>query len=198
MTSVRGGGRPRRERSSAAPSVAPPNSSSPPKSDDELSNQPTGPLEIKPPIANTPAATSVPKYSEDDLQRILKAVLETQAPVPTPTPAPILAPATVLALAPALAPIIAKVSREKLKARSPDIYRGKSHMDYYNFCQQYEDYFATAEATGPTRILFATSILRDRISFHWQQYKQKHDADITIPVMKDEFKAFLQQSLGES
>ena len=71
-------------------------------------------------------------------------------------------------------------------------------MDCYNFCQQYEDYFATAGATGPTRILFATSFLRDRISFRWQQYKRRHDTETSVPVTWDEFKVFLRRSLGDS
>ena len=188
MTSVRGRRRLCRERSSVAPSVAPPDSSPPPESGDELSDQPVGPS-TKLPVANAPAAAnSIPKYSEDDLQRILRTVLEARVPVPAPVPAP----------APAPAPIVAEAPREKLKARSPDVYRGKSHMDCYNFCQQCEDYFATAGATGPTRIPFAASFLRDRISFRWQQYKRRHDAKTPVPVTWDEFKAFLQRSLGDS
>ena len=167
MISVQGRGCPRRERSFIAPfvalsvtpsvalSVALLDSSPPLKS--EISKQPKEPLRPK-----SPADTSTPKYSENDLQRIFKAVLEAQTP--------------------ALAPAVSKTPREKLKARSPDVYCGKSHMDCYNFCQQCEDYFATAGATGPTRILFAASFLRDRISFHWQQYKRRHDADISVPV----------------
>ncbi len=61
---------------------------------------------------------------------------------------------------------------DKLKAKTPDVYRGKSHMECYNFCQQCEDHFATCKATGPNQILFATSFLRDRINFHWQQHKR--------------------------
>ena len=176
MTSVQGRGHSRRERFSVAPSIAlsvvPLDSSPPPKLGDKLSNQPVGPSRAKPLIANALAATSVPKYFEDDLQKIFKAVLEARALVPAPAPVLALAPALVLAPAPvsvlAPAPIIAEVYREKLKACSPALYRGKSHMDCYNFCQQWKDYFATARATGPTRIFFATSFLRDRISFYWQ------------------------------
>ena len=51
---------------------------------------------------------------------------------------------------------------------------------------------------GPTRIPFAASFLRDRISFRWQQYKRGHDAETPVPVTWDEFKAFLRQSLGDS
>ena len=82
MTSIQGRGRLRRERPSVAPSVAffvappvassvaPPSSSPPPES--ESSEQLNEPLELKSPAA----ATSVPKYSEDDLQQIFKTVLE--------------------------------------------------------------------------------------------------------------------------
>ena len=122
------------------------------------------------------------------MQQILKAVLEAQAFVPAPAPVPALVPA----------PVVSEVLREKLNARSPDIYRRKSHMDCYNFCQQCKDYFATAGATGPTRILFAASFLWDRISFRWQQYKRRHDAETSIPVIWDEFKAFLHWSLSNS
>ena len=71
-------------------------------------------------------------------------------------------------------------------------------MDCSNFCQQCEDYFATAGAMRLTQILFATSFLRDRISFRWQLYKRKHNANILVPVTWDEFNAFLRQSLGNS
>ena len=71
-------------------------------------------------------------------------------------------------------------------------------MDCYNFCQQSEDYFAIAGATGPTQIPFAASFLWDRISFCWQQYKRKRDGNSSVPVTWDEFKAFLCRSLGDS
>ena len=35
-----------------------------------------------------------------------------------------------------------------LKAKVPEMYNSKLHMDCYYFCQQYEDYFETAGATG--------------------------------------------------
>ena len=71
-------------------------------------------------------------------------------------------------------------------------------MEYYNFCQQYEDHFATAGAKGPNRILFAASFLHDRINFCWQQYKRKHKAESTVFITWEEFKTFLHQSLGDS
>ena len=166
---------------SVAPSIAPPDSS--PLSELEISEQPK-----RLPGLKSPANTSISKYSEDDLQRILKAVMEAQAPVPVPALAPALVPA----------PVVSEMPRKKLKARFPDVYRGKSHMDCYNFYQQCEDYFATAKAMRPTRILFAMSFLRDRISFRWQQYKQRHDTEISVLVMWDKFKAFFRWSLGNS
>ena len=175
MTSVQGHGFLYRERFS----VALPDFSPPPKS--EFSKQSAEPSGSKPPVTVI-SATDVPKSSEHDLQRIFKTVLKAQAPAP----------------APALAFAISKVPRDKLKACSPDVYCGKFHMDCYKFCQQCEDYFATAEDLGPTQILFATSILWNQISFRWQQYKQKRDAESSVPVMWDEIKAFFCQSLGDS
>ena len=77
MTSIWGCGRPRHKLSSAALSIDPFDFSPPPELGDKLSDQPAGPSGTKSPVANTPAtATSIPKYSQDDLQQILKNVLE--------------------------------------------------------------------------------------------------------------------------
>ena len=94
MTSIRGPKRPRRERTSESPSgYSPP----PEFSHDE------GPV-------NLLAEPLVDKYIEEDLQRILRTVLEARAPP-------------------------SDGSHEKpLKARSPDVYHGKSHIECYNFC----------------------------------------------------------------
>ena len=74
------------------------------------------PLAVKP---------SVAKYTEKDLQRILRTVLKAWAP--------------------------SDGAHEKLlNARLPDVYCSKSHMECYNFCQQCEDHFATAGALAPT------------------------------------------------
>ena len=82
----------------------------------------------------------VAKYTKEDLQRILRTVFKAQ--------------------------VLSDNAREKpLKARSPDVYCGKSYIEYYNFCKQCKDYFATARAKDPNRIPFAASFLRDRINF---------------------------------
>ena len=147
MTSVQGRKCLHWECLSVAPSIAPSDSFSPPKSGDKLSDQPAGPSRAKPLANANPAATIVLKYSEDDLQQILKAILKAWAPVSVFIPAPASNPA----------PMISEMPREKLKAHSPDVYYGNSHMDCYNFCQQYEDYFATTRTMGPIQIPFAAS-----------------------------------------
>ena len=92
---------------------------------------------VNPPAVKPPVA----KYIEEDLHRILRTVFKAQAP-PFDN------------------------AREKLlKGRLPDVYYGKSYIEYYNFCQKCEDHFATAGAKGPNCISFATSFLRDRINF---------------------------------
>ena len=158
MTSIQGRGRLRRERTSKGLL----GSSPPPES-----------IHDETPV-NPPAEPLVTKYTEENLQRILRTVLKAQAP---PFDGP----------------------REKpLKARSSDVYCGKSHMEFYNFYQQYEDHFATAGAKGPNRILFAASFFRDHINFCWQQYKRKHETESTISITCKELKTFLCQSLGDS
>ena len=67
-------------------------------------------------------------------------------------------------------------------------------MDCYHFCQQCEDHFDTAGATGSNRTPFAASFLRGTISFQWHQYKLRFPG----PLPWDDFKAFLRKSLGDS
>ena len=158
MTSIQGRGRPCQERTSKSQSgPSPPLESS---FDEAPVNPPA-----EPPVAN---------YTKEDLQKILRTVLEAQAP-----------------------PF--DVSREKpLKAKLPNVYCGKFHMECYNFCQQCEDHFATARVKGPNRIFFAASFLPYRINFCWQQYKRKHEVESTVSIIWEEFKTFFRQSLGDS
>ena len=122
MILIRGRGCPHRKRTSKRSSPLPESIH-----DETLVNPPT----VEPPVA---------KYTEKDLQKILRTVLEVQAPSDGACEKP-------------------------LKTRSPDVYCGKFYMECYNFCQQCKDHFATARAKGPNRISFATSFLRDRINF---------------------------------
>ena len=174
MISVRGYGRLRRERSSITLSITFSDSSLPPKSG--ISEQPN-----RPPRPKFFADTNVPKYSKDNLQWIFKAVLEAWAP----------------ALASASAPVVFEVLWEKLKARFPSVYREKSYIDCYNFCQQCEDYFAIKEITESIQISYAASFFRDWISFRLQQYKRRHNTNTPVPVTWDKFKAFFRRNLGD-
>ena len=53
---------------------------------------------------------------------------------------------------------------QPLKARFPDLYFGKSHLDCIWFYQQCKDHLNTARTHGDNRIWFAASFLRDGIS----------------------------------
>ena len=69
-----------------------------------------------------------------------------------------------------------------LKAKVPEVYYGKLHMDCYDFCQQCKDYFEPAGATGTNRTPFAASFLRGNISLRWAQYKRCHQGKEPIPI----------------
>ncbi len=71
-------------------------------------------------------------------------------------------------------------------------------MECYNFCQPCEDHFTIFRATRPNRIPFAASFLQDRINFRWQQLKQKLEAENSVSISWDEFKAFLRKALEDS
>ena len=130
------------------------------------------------PAPSTEEATGPAKYTEEDLQRITKLCMESF--------------------------LQAQGSRHEgpregqLKARFPDLYYGKSHMECYHFCQQCEDHFDTAGATGSNRTPFAASFLRGRISFRWHQHKRRSQGEEVGPLSWIEFKAFLRKNLGDS
>ena len=79
-----------------------------------MSHTPTPALGLPLVLANSTA-----KYSEKDLQRILKTVLEARVP----------APALHLLVFPN------RPYERPLKARFPDLYHSKTHIECYNFCQ---------------------------------------------------------------
>ena len=85
---------------------------------------------------------------------------------------------------------------QPLKARFPNPYYGNSHMDCYRFCQQCEDHFETAGASGSNRIPFATSFLRGSVVQHWQQHKRCSEAS-KVPMTWAKFKNFLRKNLGD-
>ena len=140
---------------------------------------------LAPLLAPAPVdANATVRYSEADLQRIFRTVLEVRPLAPAPAPQPLVFP---------------DGPRERpLKARFPELYRGKTHMECYNFIQQCEDHFATAGAKGPNRVPFAAIFLREQALFHWQQHKAKNAGETDVPLTWEKFKAFLRWSLGES
>ena len=71
--------------------------------------------------------------------------------------------------------------KRPLKARTPETYSGKSHMDWYHFCQQYEDYFETSGVIGINRTPFAATFHYCSISLRWTQYKRYHKR--VTPIM---------------
>ncbi len=148
MTSVRGRGRPT-QRSQASKAPTGPSSSNADHEDTLRSNEP-GPSKAltgskapaEPETSARPEAPPGPpqapplpvpqdldahRYSQQDLDIIIQTFFHTSK----------------------------RGSEDKLKAKTSDNYRNKSHIECYNFCQQCEDHFVTCEATGLNRIPFA-------------------------------------------
>ena len=126
-----------------------------------------------PPKASTPPL--VPPTSEDLFTKFMKVFMETTQ---------------------AQAQVLAEPRERPLKARTPETYWGKSHMECYHFCQQCEDHFETSGATGMNRTPFVASFLRGSISLRWAQHKRRHES--ATPITWPEFKAFLRKDLGSS
>ena len=101
------------------------------------------------PVLIPAAVNSTVRYSEADLQRIVKTVLETKPPAFASQPL-----------------VFLDGPRKKLlKARFPEQYCGKTHIEYYNFIQQCKDHFATAGAKGPNRVPFAATFFQEQALF---------------------------------
>lgn len=108
-----------------------------PELDNNLYDQFVRSLKVKFLIAVIPATTpSVPKYTEEDLQRILKTILEVWAQI-----------------------ISKKFLNKSLEACVPDMYCDKFYIECYNFCRQYEDYFAINRAKRFNQNFFAVFFL---------------------------------------
>ena len=141
---------------------------------------------VAPLAASGSADLSVVRYLKDDLQRILRTVLDFRPP--TPVPAPVIADD----------PHSEGPCERPLKARFPDIYWGKTHLECYNFFQQCKDYFTTAGAMGPNRVLFVATFFNNIALFQWQYYQRKIEDQTNVLISSKEYKAFLCQNLGES
>ena len=59
---------------------------------------------------------------------------------------------------------LAESQEQFSKARTPETYSGKTHIDCYNFCQQFENHFEILGAIGMNRTLFATLYLHNSFS----------------------------------
>ena len=95
------------------------------------------------PFTSTFAIDWTVEYSKTDLQRIFRTVLEAKP------------------LAFASQPLVFPDGPHKrpLKARFSELYCDKTHMEHYNFIQQYEEYFTIAGAKKPNRVPFASTFL---------------------------------------
>ena len=58
-----------------------------------------------------------------------------------------------------------RLSENKLKAKSPDVYHDRFHIECYKFDQQCKDYFATVEATKLNQILFWPFFVKIKLIF---------------------------------
>ena len=146
---------------------------------------------VAPLIASGSADSSVVRYSDDNLQRIIKTIFETR-PLLSPTLTPVSASVVTAA------PYNKGLHKRPLKTWLPSIYQSKTHLEYYNFFQQYKDHFVTAGARGPNRVLFADTLLEDIGLFCWQQHQHKIKAQTNVFITWERFKAFFRQSLGKS
>lgn len=83
-------------------------------------NNPTSSSNPKPSLA----VFQIPKYTKDDLQRIFRTVLESQSFITCGQDHE----------------ISKNCPEQVFKARVPNVYKDKSHINYYNFIQQYKNH----------------------------------------------------------
>ena len=131
----------------------------------------------------------------------------TKAPTPPEVPTPPFIPPSIedlftqfmkifMETTQAQAQALAKPRERPLKAWTPKIYWGKSHMECYHFCQQCEDHFETFGATGMNRTPFAASFFHGSISIRWSQHKRRYES--ATPITWSDFKTFLRKDLRSS
>ena len=157
------------EHAGAAPGPAPTDDSETPTYTHTMS------CILTPAPAPPPAlVNSIARYSKKDLQWIFKTVLETTA------------------LGLALQPLVFLNGplTKFLKARFPNLYYSKTHIECYNFCQQCKDHFTIARARGHNQVLFVAIFLQDQDLFQCQQHKRKLDDEIVDPITWNNFNTF--------
>ena len=84
--------------------------------------------------------------------------------------------------------------KKPFKARFSDLYYGNLHMDCYRFCQQCEDHFKTAGASGPNCIPFTALFLYESVVQHRHQHKC---CSKRVQIIWTEFKDFFRKNLGD-
>lgn len=127
-------------------------------------NEPAGPSNSAPSLAPS-QVSQVLLYIKDDFKQMFKIILEVQP------------------LTHGQDWRISEDSPEwALKPRALDVYKNKLHIDFYNFIQWYEDYFATSRFWGRNRVFFTATFLNKRALNSWQQYKQKIKAETLVPL----------------
>ena len=83
-----------------------------------------------------------------------------------------------------------------LKAKTPEIYWSKSHIECHHFCQQCEDYFKTSGTIRMNCTAFVALFFRSSMNIRCAQYKHRYKS--ATPITWSIFKAFFQKDLGSS
>ena len=141
-----------------------------------LSRNPTPSPELVPALNPAPVPAPAPPSSDELFKKFMKAYLESYGEPRQPS----------------------EEREQILKAKVPEVYYGKSHMDCYHFCQQCKDHFETAGTTGFNQTLFVAFFLYRNINMCWAQFKRHNRGKKLTPITWIEFKAFLRKNLGES
>ena len=132
----------------------------------ELDPEPgPAPALVPPPTPGSDSAHAV-AYTEADLQRLLRICMGAKGPSND------------------------ELRESPLKTRFPDLYTEKSQMDCFHFCQQCEDHFETARATGTKLTSFASFFLSVPINQRWTQYKKRHQAEKKLSNQAIKYKFF--------
>ena len=87
--------------------------------------------------------------------------------------------------------------KQPFKAKVPDLYYGKLHMDCYHFCQKCKDHIEISWAIETNWTPFVASFFCENIIVWWTKFKHCRDKKVA-PITWTEFKAFLQKNLWKS
>ena len=93
------------------------------------------------------------KYLRDDLQQILRTILDFRPFAPLPVLIP--------------APHYKGFHKTLLKVWFLYVYQNKSHIEYYNFFPHCKDHFAIADAIEPNQVPFAANFLKEIALLQW-------------------------------